>query len=123
MSCGLDRDSSDWRLTPELVAAAEGFAEQVIYVPVSATGRGPEVDSRTGAFGFRPRDIAPIWAEVPLLYALSKWTQAIVPYLAHKALRPATGLTGENGYAFPPPKGDAFPPIRRDAFPPTRGPA
>ena len=60
-----------WQLTPELVAAAEGFAENVIYIPVSATGRGPETDPLTGAFGIRPRDIAPQWVEVPLLYVLA----------------------------------------------------
>ncbi len=90
-----------WRLTPELVTAAEGFAEQVVYIPVSATGRGPETDPNTGAFGIRPRDIAPSWAEVPLLYALSRWQQGIVPYVHHKQPRSGDSPTA-NGNGFPP---------------------
>ncbi|MGB7325098.1 MAG: hypothetical protein WBD31_09515, partial [Rubripirellula sp.] len=31
-------------LCPEVVAAAEGFAEDLTFIPVSATGRSPEVD-------------------------------------------------------------------------------
>ena len=68
-----------WKLSPEIVSAAESFAEQVIYMPVSATGRGPEVDPATGAFGFRPRDIKPVWAETPLLYVMSRWLEGLVP--------------------------------------------
>ena len=59
-----------WKVSPEIVSAAESFASQVLYVPVSATGRGPEIDPNTGALGFRPKDMKPIWAEVPMLYAL-----------------------------------------------------
>ncbi len=69
-----------WELCPEIVSAAEGFAEQVIYVPVSATGRSPEVDPQTGAFGVRPRDMNPMWAETPLLYALCRWMPGLIPY-------------------------------------------
>jgi len=53
----------------------------LLYVPVSATGRGPEVDPQTGALGFRPKDIKPIGIEVPMLYSLARWTQGLVPYL------------------------------------------
>jgi hypothetical protein len=69
------------RLTPELVAAAEGFAEQVVYVPVSSLGRGPEVDDKTGLLGIRPKDLQPLWAEVPLLYAMARWMGGIIPYV------------------------------------------
>ena len=82
-----------WQLTPELVSAAEQFAERVVYIPVSATGRGPEVDPTTGAFGFRPRDMSPMWAEVPLLYALSRWMDNVVPYYRPKT-RPAADANG-----------------------------
>lgn len=68
------------RLTPELVSAAEGFAEQVIYVPASSLGRSPEVDAKTGLLGIRPRDLRPIWAEVPFLYATARWMGGIIPY-------------------------------------------
>lgn len=69
-----------WRVTPELVSAAENFASQVLYVPVSATGCSPERDPRTGALGFRPKDVRPMWAEVPLLYSMSQWMQGLVSY-------------------------------------------
>ena len=68
------------RLTPELVSAAEGFAEQVIYIPVSSLGRSPEVDTQTGLLGIRPRDLRPVWAEVPFLYAMARWMGGIIPY-------------------------------------------
>jgi hypothetical protein len=66
------------KLTPELVSAAEGFARELIFIPVSATGRAPEVDSVTGGLGIRPKDIQPFWAEVPMLYALSRFTGGLV---------------------------------------------
>ena len=73
------------RLTPELVAAAEGFAEQVIYIPVSALGRSPEVDAKTGLLGIRPRDLRPLWTEVPLLYAMARWMGGIIPFTRPRA--------------------------------------
>jgi len=51
-----------------------------LYVPVSATGCAPEVDPHTGAQGFRPRNLNPIWVEVPLLYAMSRWMRGLVCY-------------------------------------------
>ena len=63
--------------TPEIVAAAEGFAEQLYFVPVSATGRAPEVDA-AGGFAIRPKDMNPYWVEVPMLLALSKWCSGLV---------------------------------------------
>lgn len=66
------------RLTPELVSAAEGFARELIFVPVSATGRAPEVDPATGSLGIRPKDIQPYWVEVPMLYALSRFSGGLV---------------------------------------------
>ena len=79
-----------WEHTPELVSAAESFAEEVIYIPVSATGCGPEVDAASGAFGFRPRNIKPIWAEVPSLYVMAKWLQGIVPVSMEHNEAPST---------------------------------
>jgi hypothetical protein len=63
---------------PEIVTAAEGFCDDVTYIPASALGRGPEINPATGAFGIRPRDIDPMWAEVPLLYALHRTTDRLV---------------------------------------------
>jgi hypothetical protein len=44
----------------------------VIFIPVSALGASPEIDPDTGLLGIRPNDVSPIWAEVPLLYLLSR---------------------------------------------------
>ena len=64
--------------TPEIVAAAEGFAQQLTFVPVSATGQAPEVDALTGTLGVRPRDIAPYWVEIPILHAISRWCPGLI---------------------------------------------
>ena len=66
------------KYTPEIVAAAEGFASSVTFLPVSATGRSPEVDPATGSFGIRPRDLNPYWVDVPMLYALSRWGSGLI---------------------------------------------
>ncbi|MFC1757875.1 hypothetical protein ACFL2H_03785, partial [Planctomycetota bacterium] len=61
----------------EVVQAAENFCSEVIYVPVSALGRSPEINEAAKTLengkkplGIRPRDIDPMWCEVPILYAL-----------------------------------------------------
>ncbi len=69
-----------WKVSPEIVSAAESFAKEVIYIPVSATGHHPESDPKTGALGIRPKDIRPIWAEVPLLYTMARWMHGLVPH-------------------------------------------
>jgi len=63
---------------PEMVTAAESFAEQVIYLPCSALGRGPELVDAKGALVVRPKNVHPVWAEVPLLLALNLSTQGLV---------------------------------------------
>jgi hypothetical protein len=90
-----------WEVSPEIVSVAESFAKRVLYVPVSATGCSPERDPRSGAFGFRPRDIKPMWAEVPLLYSMSRWMQGLVPYL--KAAGDGQQLAGADGHSPPAP--------------------
>jgi hypothetical protein len=74
-----------WRVSPEIVSAAEGFAERVLFVPCSATGRAPERDPETGNWGIRPRDIKPVWTEVPLLYALCDWTGGMIARAKHNS--------------------------------------
>lgn len=71
-----------WEHSPEMVASAEGFAEDVIYFPASATGCGTQIDEKSGVMGVRPKDIQPMWAEVPLLYSLCRWGQGMIPYSA-----------------------------------------
>ncbi|MBF0258951.1 MAG: DUF4339 domain-containing protein [Desulfamplus sp.] len=64
------------RLTPEFVNTIESFAENVIYLPVSAIGHQPEDR------GVHPGDINPLWVEVPFLYILSK--MGYIPYITTK---------------------------------------
>jgi hypothetical protein len=90
-----------WELCPEIVATAEGFASEVLYVPVSATGRGPEIDPETGIEGMRPRDMSPIWVEVPLLYALCKWMRGIVPYAIQRSTPDTAPVFEINGQQAP----------------------
>ena len=37
--------------------------------------------SQHGCVGFRPKDMKPIWAEVPMLYCARARTQGLVPYI------------------------------------------
>jgi hypothetical protein len=55
-------------ICPEVVATAESFAGQVIYLPNSALGHSPEVSPESGMIGIRPRDVRPFWVSVPMLY-------------------------------------------------------
>lgn len=84
------------RLTPELVSAAEAFAEQVIYIPVSSLGHPPEVDTQTGLLGVRSRDLHPVWAEVPILYTMARWMGGIIPYRnPHDRVRSSDSADGD----------------------------
>ncbi len=65
-------------LVPELVVAANAFSDHVIYVPVSALGVQPKVDSEGVAY-IKPRDIKPEGIEVPFLYGLSQVTKGFIP--------------------------------------------
>ena len=53
---------------PEVVATAESFAGEVLYLPNSALGHSPELNQETGMIGIRPSDVAPFWVTVPMLY-------------------------------------------------------
>jgi hypothetical protein len=63
---------------PEFVTAAEEFCHTVVYIPVSALGRGPEVQEGTGMLGICPRDIKPRWVTVPVAYAFAKWATGLI---------------------------------------------
>jgi len=64
----------------ELVSVAEGFCREVLYLPVSATGCSPKFDDQEGQpIGIAPKDINPMWVEVPLLYTLARFTEGVVP--------------------------------------------
>ena len=59
---------------PDIVQAAESFAREVVYVPVSALGHAPRETPPGPAI--RPADIKPIWVPVPVLYGLYRWCAA-----------------------------------------------
>ena len=55
---------------PEIVQAAEEFAETVYYVPVSALGSPPSIDEH-GRPWMEPAKIRPTNVDVPLIFGLS----------------------------------------------------
>ncbi len=67
------------RLTPEFISAVENFAKDVVYIPVSATGVAPSVDSESNTSGFRVDDMKPVWSTAPMLYALWRLAPDLVP--------------------------------------------
>lgn len=69
---------------PDIVAAAESFARNVVYVPASAIGWMSCVDGDTGKMTIRPADAQPYWAAVPFLYALNRWLPGVIPGLKRK---------------------------------------
>jgi hypothetical protein len=68
-------------ICPEVVGAAEDFCRNVVYIPVSALGRLPEVGQGPGGQRIRPADIRPVWATVPMLYAMNRFMPGLVPSL------------------------------------------
>ncbi|MBR6387945.1 MAG: hypothetical protein IKS14_06800 [Thermoguttaceae bacterium] len=69
--------------TPELVAVAEGFASDVVYIPVSACGCSPFFGDGDELY-FRPKEIEPVWAEIPMLYALARTAPGLIPVVQGK---------------------------------------
>lgn len=66
------------KLSPEVVVAGQGFAKEIYFVPVSATGQSPTVDDKSGLLSMRPSEIKPKWVEIPLMMALHRWTSGLV---------------------------------------------
>ena len=94
-----------WQLITELVAAAEGFAENVIYIPVSATGaRARDRSADRGLWHSPPRTSLAMGRGAAAVRAGALYVRH------HSALR-----SGRQ-----PPPGDAAPPRRR--VPPPRRP-
>jgi hypothetical protein len=52
----------------------------VLFIPATATGRGPEIDPVTKKMGIRSKDIKPQWVEAPLLTMLARRGGGLVPY-------------------------------------------
>lgn len=80
------------QLCPEIVMAAEEFAKEVIYVPVSSVGWETEVDNETLLYGIRPGKVKPFWVTVPILYGLSRSTAGWVPVVRAKGSRDPMGI-------------------------------
>jgi hypothetical protein len=81
--CEIEKQSHRLRkllldLCPELVSAAEAFAEEVVYIPVSALGDSPKLAPGSGMLGARPRDIRPYWVSIPMLYAFCRWVPGLI---------------------------------------------
>jgi hypothetical protein len=64
---------------PEIVAAADAFSSDVTYLPVSSLGHRPVLDEASGMLGVRPSQVRPMWAEIPLLYAIHRSVGALIP--------------------------------------------
>jgi hypothetical protein len=64
-------------ISPEIVTAAEDFANEVVYVPVSALGHSPEKQEGKNGLFIKPSDIHPHWVMVPLLYSYARWAKGL----------------------------------------------
>jgi len=75
------------RLTPEFISACETFSDDVTYLPASPQGCSPEESQSGGgvSMGVRPSRIKPIWAEVPLLFAIAKGKCPLLPMVRRKS--------------------------------------
>jgi hypothetical protein len=71
----------------ETVTAAESFAKEVVYIPVSSLGGQVELDLQSGLPGIRPKTIRPHWVVVPILYSISRVLPALVPRLIRRSKR------------------------------------
>jgi hypothetical protein len=76
---------------PEVAAACESFCDDVTFIPVSPQGCSPEREK--GLLGVRPCDIKPIWAEVPMLYALGRAKWGLIPTVAQMSKPDAKSST------------------------------
>ncbi|NOY80009.1 MAG: FHA domain-containing protein [Kiritimatiellaeota bacterium] len=72
------------RVCPEVVATAESFAGDVLYLPNSALGRSPEIQPDSGLLAIRPRDIRPFWISMPMLYFFHE--RGFIPSLPRRSL-------------------------------------
>ncbi len=93
------------KYSPEVVTAAEGNFADVTYIPVSALGTTPEVDPSSGKLVVRPRNVEPQFAEVPLLYAMHRSVEGLVPPVTAETARPpaAESSSRKERHQAPPP--------------------
>ena len=62
--------------SPEIVTTSEAFFSTVYFLPASSLGRMPQYDPQKGMIAILPKDLNPIWAEVPMLVQL--WHAGLV---------------------------------------------
>ncbi|MEX2288675.1 MAG: hypothetical protein WD648_16390 [Planctomycetaceae bacterium] len=71
------------RTCPEIVTAAEGFVEDVTYLPASSVGWSATpvdgTDTEPGNYRIRPEDARPYWVTVPLIYGLLRSIPGLIP--------------------------------------------
>ncbi|MBI2481107.1 MAG: hypothetical protein HYV60_21470 [Planctomycetia bacterium] len=84
---------------PEVVAACDSVSNDVTFVPVSPQGCSPEFGE--GLLGIRPRNVRPVWAEVPLLYAISRAKCSLVPTAVQNGV-PDHDESADPNYIWPP---------------------
>ncbi len=65
--------------SPEIIAAAEGFAEDVTYIPVTSVGWNVTIDHKSGQQSIKPADAAPHWVTIPFLYSLTRAIPGVIP--------------------------------------------
>lgn len=70
--------------SPEIVTAAEGFSEDVTYIPVTAVGWHVSIDQKSGLPAIKPSQAAPYWATVPFLYGLNRVIPGLIPTIAKR---------------------------------------
>lgn len=63
---------------PGIVQASENFAQDAMFIPVSSFGKKPEQGPENKPL-IKPSELKPIWASVPMLYALAKTTKKLIP--------------------------------------------
>lgn len=64
--------------TPEVVSNAEDFSDEVLYMPVSALGHSPEKYPDKNGLLIKPKDVAPHWVTIPLLYSYARWSTGLI---------------------------------------------
>jgi hypothetical protein len=69
------------RFSPELVSTVESFSNSAWFIPVSATGRPPELNTETGVQGNRPCEINPVWCDVPMALVISRHAGGLIPFV------------------------------------------
>ena len=72
-------------LIPNLVSTAESAVEMVTYIAVSATGGPPELgeadEQGIRPLCYRPKNVKPIWAEVPFFHAQYLVNKSTIPVI------------------------------------------